>query len=967
MLLKTLGGLALEGTQLQRPKPLLLLAYLALEGPKDRRYLSELFWQGAEEPMTSLRMTLSRIRQQAPSVIETRKELVKVNIQADAVTLLEALERGELSAISSYAGPFLSGFYLPDLGAELEEWIYTTREFLAERVREVLLRQAEAVAAEGDFRAAAKHAEEAYGLAAAPAPEPELLERLYPLLLAGDSLLADKIRMEARDYDLVLNLNGDEARARFFTPEKKEQTAKVQVTLPSTTTSFIGRDPELLELAELLAEPDLRLITITGAGGVGKTRLALQVAYEQTQTGSFADGVYFVPLETLSDVNAVPAAIAKALALQLPEREDSLEELSHALQDQHLLLVLDNFEQLTSGATLLSSLLKRCTKLKLLVTSRERLQLTEEQVFPLGGLSLSQKFSPPQNSSPSQNSSEALNQDAVKLFVHRAKRAWPEFEPEKYTPQLVNICERLEGFPLAIELAAAWVRLMSPEEIVRELENPDFLETPARNVSDRHRSLRATFEHSWKLLSEKERTVLKQLSVFAGSFSRDGASAVAGASIPVLASLVDKSLLRVLPNFRYERHPLLSQYGQEKLAEHPSEKAQAEARHTSYFLELARLAEAELEGAKQTTYLDQLEVEHDNFRAVLARSLIEGGNANVGLELAGRLWLFWELRGHFREGRTWLKALLARTEGRTALRAKGLNSAALLAFEVGDLAVARELFETSLAIYRELGPEHQLAVGLSLNNLAMLAVRQRDPDFDVARAYYEESLAIFQTLGDRQRVALNFINLGILLYELADFAAARLKFQESLAIYRDIGSPMPIAQCTLNLGVVDIELGQYDRAKMLLEEGLATLEKVGDKHRIGIALSSLGLVALKAGDYSLAASHYRASLLMQQELGDKKRIAECLTGLAAVAIKQHHFQEAARLLAAVEALLETIGGRLDLAERTLYDESLSNLQQTLGQHLFANVWTEGRMLSLNGVVDLALASIEGSPQVNPAD
>jgi tetratricopeptide (TPR) repeat protein len=365
--------------------------------------------------------------------------------------------------------------------------------------------------------------------------------------------------------------------------------------------------------------------------------------------------------------------------------------------------------------------------------------------------------------------------------------------------------------------------------------------------------------------------------------------------------------------------------------------------------------------------LDQLEVEHDNFRAVLARSLGEGGNANVGLELAGRLWLFWELRGHFREGRTWLKALLARTEGRTALRAKGLNSAALLAFEVGDLAVARELFETSLAIYRELGPEHQLAVGLSLNNLAMLAVRQRDPDFDVARAYYEESLAIFQTLGDRQRVALNFINLGILLYEIADFAAARLKFQESLAIYRDIGSPMPIAQCTLNLGVVDIELGQYDRAKALLEEGLAILEKVGDRHRIGIALSSLGLVALKAGDYSLAASHYRASLLMQQELGDKKRIAECLTGLAAVAIKQHHFQEAARLLAAVEALLETIGGRLDLAERTLYDESLSNLQQTLEEHLFASAWTDGQVLSLEGVVDLALASIEGSPQVNPAD
>lgn len=943
MLLKTLGGLALEGTTFQRPKLLLLLSYLALEGAKDRRFLSELFWPSAVEPMTSLRMALSQVRKDIPGVLEMQKEMVSVKLEVDAVTLLKALERGEAEALSLYRGPFLFGFYLPDLGAELEEWTYATREFLAERVREVLLQQAETEAARGDFKAAAKHAEEAYTLAAAPTPEPDMLERLYPLLLAGDSLFADKLRNEAREYDLSLRLSRDEARARFLAQQGGKKHQASQLTLPQRTTSFIGRDPELLQLAELLADPTLRLLTLTGAGGVGKTRLALQAAYEQVQTGNFADGVYLVPLETVSEASVIPAAIAKSLALQLPERDEPLGELCHALNNQHTLLVLDNFEQLIAGAAIVSRLLEGCPKLKLLVTSRERLHLAEEQIFPLTGLSL-----------PRAINGEALNQDAVKLFVQRAKRACPDFAPEEHLSDIVALCQRLEGVPLAIELAATWVRLMSPGDIVKELGNPDFLETPLRNVSDRHRSLRATFEYSWNLLNAKEQSVLRQLSVFAGSFSRAAASEVAGASISLLASLVDKSLLRVLPSFRYERHPLLSQYSQEKLSEVPSEKVLAEARHAAYYLALAEAAEQELKGTRQASWFERLESEHDNLRAVLSRCLAREGDARVGLELMGRLWQFWEGRAHLREGRYWLKEMLGRTHERTALRAKALNGAGMLAFDQGDYGEARTLLEEGLAIRRELGLHR--AAAMSLNNLGLLAVRRSDQDLAAARAHYEESLAVLQTLGERQRTAIPLSNLGNLLRETGDYATARAYHEQSLAIEQEGGGPQGIAQSLLDLGLLDLEQDQHGAARERLEESLRLFEGVGDRYGVGLTLSYLGLLALKEGDCELAEARYRASLILRRELGDKKGVAECLTGLAGVAIKQQSFKEAAHLLAAVEVLLETIGGRLDLAERTLYEQSLSTVQTALGEHSFMVAWAEGHSLPLENMITLALAT-----------
>ena len=384
--LRTFGGLALEGADFRRPKLLLLLAYLTLEGPKDRRFLAELFWQGAAEPMTSLRMALTQLRRGVPEAFEANAKRVKATVTTDALRLLERLEGGTWAeAVRLYEGPFLQDLHLPGWSAELEEWVYSTREFLAEGVRGALLRLAEGDAAAGDFGAAARRAEEAWLLAGAPEPEPEEIGRIGRLLVAGGSLKAPQLQKEARAYGLTLSLKRDEARAQLA---GALETRPARHNLRARATSFVGRDPELLELARLLAEPDIRLITVTGAGGVGKTRLALQAASAELQGGNFPDGVFFVSLEALVDAGLVPAAVAEALAVSLPGKEAPLAELAHALGSKALLLVLDNFEQLMAGATLVSELLDACPRLKLLVTSRERLNLAGEQLVVLGGLPL---------------------------------------------------------------------------------------------------------------------------------------------------------------------------------------------------------------------------------------------------------------------------------------------------------------------------------------------------------------------------------------------------------------------------------------------------------------------------------------------------------------------------------------------------------------------------------------------------
>jgi predicted ATPase len=696
MVLRTLGGLTLEGSTLGRPKPLLLLAYLALEGAQDRKHLSELFWPEAANPMLSLRTALTQLRQSAPGAFEGESRL-RATVACDARRFLEALEKGELERLQElYTGAFLKGFFLRELSAELEEWVYGTRESLAAQYREGLLKLAEGMESSHALEVA-KLAEEAYWLAGAPEPEPEQVVRTYRLLVAGGNARAREVKAEAESFGLELDILPEVVKTALE-PEKKPPA--LLPTLFSRPTSFIGRELELAELRNLLAQEDCSLVTVLGAGGAGKTRLALKFAQEALEHETFADGVYFADLMALADPELVPAAVAAALHGALPGKQP-LAELSGLLRDKRALLVLDNFEHLVFAAGMLAEVLKHCPNLKLLVTSRERLNLSAEWVYGLEGLRY------PKSPFIRGDVEQSVNWgdfDAVRLFVQRARRSRCDFDPQGHLLHILKICRLVDGSPLGIELAAAWVRVMTPEEIAAEIaHNLDLLQSVERDASERQQSIRASFEHSWKLLSEKEQEALRRFAAFRRSFTQEAARQVTGASFMVLSSLVDKVMLSRDTNGRYHRHPLIIQFMDEKARAHPEEAAAMLARHSAYYLSfLAR----QLEEGPQV-----LEVELDNLRDAWRFVVMKKDETalNNALPLLDRLYT---LMGRYGEA-----------EAVFALAAEGLEEGTLTWARVlarqgkhypflGQYKKSRALLETSLAVFRRYGSQQDTAFAL---------------------------------------------------------------------------------------------------------------------------------------------------------------------------------------------------------------------------------------------------------------
>ena len=442
---------------------------------------------------------------------------------------------------------------------------------------------------------------------------------------------------------------------------------------------------ELGEITHQLLQPTCRLLNLTGMGGVGKSRLAIQATYELLRAGAFQNGIYHVALEALTKEELILSSIADRLNLHLTGQGNALDHIARHIDDKYLLLILDNFEHLINGALALPKLLQDCPNLKILATSRERLTLEQEWVFPVEGLALPSKDLPLK---------EAQCFDAIQLFVQRARQVQLTFEltPDEL-PHVLKLCRLVAGSPLALELAAVWVTVMSPGALALELErNLDVLSASARDRTERHKSLRAVFEHSWRLLSTQEQEVLKNLSVFRGGFTREAALKVTGASLTILVSLVNKSLLRVLPSGRYDRHPLLYQYTQEKLAADASELKKMHNQHFDYFLTLAEKAKPLLDGPEQSEWLERLEQDHDNFRTALSYAL-NCEDAEKALSLSGNLWWFWHIRGYYTEGREWLEKGLAQPSLATQVRAQALQGAGGIATRQGDYQVAKGLFD----------------------------------------------------------------------------------------------------------------------------------------------------------------------------------------------------------------------------------------------------------------------------------
>lgn len=621
--------------------------------------------------------------------------------------------------------------------------------------------------------------------------------------------------------------------------------------LPAPATPLIGREAELAILAHLLSNTSCRLLTLVGPGGIGKTRLALEAAC--LQWDAFADGVFMAPLAATSSHEFMASAIAQALGLTFSGPAPPRNQLVNYLSHQQALLLLDNLEHLLEGVDLIAEMLEKAPGLKLLATSRERLGLQREWVFEVQGLPV-----------PAEGHMEELARySGVQLFLQRARQAAVDFECALVDwPHVGRICRSVEGMPLAIELAAAWVPVLSCREIADEIERGmDILTTPLRDVPERQRSLRAVFDHSWRLLAEEERRMLRRLSVFRGGFTRQAALAVAGAELPALSALVSKSFLRRTSMGRFTMHELVRQYAASQLAEEPKEAVTARDRHCEFYLTLLHDREGALKSAAQQETIEQLTEEIDDVRAAWSRAVEREKFALLGSALRC-FGLLFDICGWSREGieqaELIMQALRAgpTNEERQTVLGQTLAQQGLFFFRLGDHLQAQSRFEEGLALLRPIGEPALLVDPLVLWGIIMHLNGQ------IARAHalLTEGLAQAQTAGDQWYAAYALFNLGGIDGLTGRFEEGYQKMLAAIALWRMLGDPRITALGLNFISPVAISMGRVVEAQAYLHESLALSTEVGDRWGIGTAYRYLGVAAMAQGDIPEAQSLIHRSL-----------------------------------------------------------------------------------------------------------
>ncbi len=635
--------------------------------------------------------------------------------------------------------------------------------------------------------------------------------------------------------------------------------------------------------------PDTRLITLTGPGGIGKTRLAIETASHCRTV--FLHGVCFVPLAALQSADLLAATIADSLKLPLSGNENAREELIDALRNREILLILDNFERLIDkGAALLSEILQRTEQVKMLVTSRERLGLRAERLFNVEGLSIPAKQDP----------ARAAEYSAVQLFLQNARYLQRNFTPLPGEMQrIVRICQLVDGMPLGIELAAAWTQTLSCREITTELEeSTEFLSAQWQDIPRRHRSLNAVFEQSWKRLSASKQNVLQRLSVFRGGFNRLAAEQVAGASLSELTALINKSFVKKISEDRYDLHEMIRQFAAKKLAENKQAKDKAESLHSLYYANFLRRREESWRGNQQQAALAETEIELGNIRTMW-QWVIAHRAVNIITLALDSLYLFFWASNRFQEGLEALEqaetVVLADNE---LLLAKIWTRQSEFLSWLGDYEKAETLLKQSINVLQAQPPRKELAVVFEV----LGRVEYLQGKFDSANRRYRQSLAISRECNYQYGVALALNGLAnALCDELADYKQAQSLLEESLTISRQLQDGYGEARAIINLGATAQDLKDYRRAKQLYQESLIIYKELGYRYGISAALNYLGQVTYLLGEYQTARDFIEESLTYSQAIGYRIAIVRDLRELGNIAVAMGAYREAqARYIEAVQ-------------------------------------------------------------------
>ena len=697
-----------------------------------------------------------------------------------------------------------------------------------------------------------------------------------------------------------------------FTPPSG-QLLTFAASLPVAVSRLVGRERELGDLRELIARPEVRLLTLTGPAGVGKTRLSIELA--AGMQCAFPDGVALVELAPLSEPSLVAQAVASAVGVREQPAVPLLATLSDALQTHHLLLVLDSCEHLVGPcAELAERLLRACVNLRILATSLEPLRIAGESTWVVPALSVPA----PARLPPAE---QLMDYDAVRLFVERAGAVRPGFTvTEHNAPIIAHLCWQLDGLPLALELAAAWVKTLTPEQIAARLEDRFRLLTGgSRTATPRHQTLRGAIEWSYSLLNVEERSFFDRLSVCAGGCRLEAVEAVCAGdglgeedALPLLDRLVGNSLVVAEERHGERRYRLLETlrlYGRERLVK-SGEAESTYRRHAEHYLALAEAVEPELWGSNAVAWLDRLEIEHDNLRAAL-RWATGRGEAEIALRLGAALSRFWQVHAHLSEGLKWLESGLVWTSGAsTATRARALDAAGHLARDRADYDQAWAHYEESLGLRREL--DDRRGTALALNNLGVVA--QLRGEYGRTVVLHDESLALFRTLGDTRGIAAVLSSLGTLASSRGDFVAADELYVESAVLFRELGDSRDIAACLSNQAGIARDRGDLGRATALAQE----------------------------------------SLVLFHELADHRGIAVCLELIGSAVAAQGQTERGTRLLAAGETVRETTGIDRPAARGAEQERTLAALRSILGADDFARSWEAGQRVPLDEIVAEAL-------------